>query len=215
MTVTKEQVQERAKELGIAVSETEAEQYVKDGKLPEKKELNSGTRVDELVAKYSHRQIAQMLIEVESESINRKHKIRKLEEDAEAVSKELGAVKEGLAKTPELEAKNKELQTTLQAHRDGEKKRREAALAKLSEEKRGVLDYLVNVDVVSPDKFDQTLALHLTTKGNGADAPPPGSQKESEVNPWKKETKNLTLQAKIVREDPTAAARLKQAAGVA
>jgi hypothetical protein len=33
-------------------------------------------------------------------------------------------------------------------------------------------------------------------------------------NPWKKETHNLTLQGKIVQENPTLAKRLKAEAGV-
>jgi len=42
---------------------------------------------------------------------------------------------------------------------------------------------------------------------------PPGAG-DPEVNPWKKETWNLTLQGKILREDPAKATRMKAEAGV-
>jgi hypothetical protein len=214
MSVTREQVAEAAKTLGVTLTDAEVEGFVKDGKLPEKKETNSGTAIDDLVSKYSHRQIAAMLKETEAESIARKHKIRSLEEVVEAANKAMEAAKKDTTRLPELEAANKVLQERLQANADGERKRREQMLGKLPEEKRGVLDFMLNVDTVSPDKFDQAIALHITTKGNGADAPPPGGDPPV-VNPWKRETRNLTLQAKMMREDPGTAARLKQAAGVA
>ncbi len=47
--------------------------------------------------------------------------------------------------------------------------------------------------------------------GSGTNPPGVGNP---EVNPWKPETFNLTLQGKILREDPAKAARMKAEAGV-
>jgi len=47
----------------------------------------------------------------------------------------------------------------------------------------------------------------------GGGTNPPGAG-NPEVNPWKSETFNLTLQGKILREDPAKAARMKAEAGV-
>jgi len=47
--------------------------------------------------------------------------------------------------------------------------------------------------------------------GGGTNPPGVGNP---EVNPWKSETFNLTLQGKILREDPAKAARMKAEAGV-
>jgi predicted RNase H-like nuclease (RuvC/YqgF family) len=47
--------------------------------------------------------------------------------------------------------------------------------------------------------------------GSGTNPPGAGSP---EVNPWKPETFNLTMQGKILREDPAKAARMKAEAGV-
>ena len=47
----------------------------------------------------------------------------------------------------------------------------------------------------------------------GSGTNPPGAG-NSEVNPWKPETFNLTLQGQILREDPAKATRMKAEAGV-
>ena len=47
----------------------------------------------------------------------------------------------------------------------------------------------------------------------GSGTNPPGAG-NPEVNPWKKETWNLTMQGKILREDPAKATRMKAEAGV-
>jgi len=47
--------------------------------------------------------------------------------------------------------------------------------------------------------------------GSGTNPPSAGT---GEVNPWKKETFNLTLQGQILREDPAKATRMKAEAGV-
>ena len=47
----------------------------------------------------------------------------------------------------------------------------------------------------------------------GSGTNPPGAG-NPEVNPWKKETWNLTMQGKILREDPAKATRMKAEAGI-
>jgi hypothetical protein len=47
----------------------------------------------------------------------------------------------------------------------------------------------------------------------GGGTNPPGAG-NPEVNPWKKDTWNLTLQGKILREDPAKATRMKAEAGI-
>ena len=47
----------------------------------------------------------------------------------------------------------------------------------------------------------------------GGGTNPPGAG-NPEVNPWKKETWNLTLQGKILKEDPAKATRMKAEAGI-
>jgi predicted RNase H-like nuclease (RuvC/YqgF family) len=47
----------------------------------------------------------------------------------------------------------------------------------------------------------------------GSGTNPPGAG-DPEVNPWKKETWNLTLQGKILMEDPAKATRMKAEAGI-
>lgn len=52
-----------------------------------------------------------------------------------------------------------------------------------------------------------------TKQSVGSGTNPPGAG-GSEINPWRKETFNLTQQAKVLRENPALAARLRQEAGV-
>jgi DNA repair exonuclease SbcCD ATPase subunit len=47
----------------------------------------------------------------------------------------------------------------------------------------------------------------------GGGTNPPGAD-NAEINPWKKDTFNLTMQGKILREDPAKATRMKAEAGV-
>lgn len=51
-------------------------------------------------------------------------------------------------------------------------------------------------------------------KGNGAPGGGNGSKVTGQVNPWKKETFNLTEQGRILRENPELAKQLKVAAGI-
>lgn len=47
----------------------------------------------------------------------------------------------------------------------------------------------------------------------GSGTNPPGAD-NAEINPWKKDSWNLTLQGKILREDPAKATRMKAEAGI-
>ena len=69
----------------------------------------------------------------------------------------------------------------------------------------GLDDQLKEIQKSDPYLFGET------TIGGGTN--PPGAG-DPEVNPWKKETWNLTMQGKILREDPAKATRMKAEAGV-
>ena len=62
-------------------------------------------------------------------------------------------------------------------------------------------------------KSDAYLFGDSTPGKVGSGTNPPGAG-NAEVNPWKKETWNLTMQGKILREDPAKATRMKAEAGV-
>jgi len=62
-------------------------------------------------------------------------------------------------------------------------------------------------------KSDAYLFGDSTPGKVGSGTNPPGAG-NAEVNPWKKETFNLTLQGQILREDPAKATRMKAEAGV-
>lgn len=69
----------------------------------------------------------------------------------------------------------------------------------------GLDDQLKEIQKSDPYLFGETQI------GGGTNPPGAGSP---EVNPWKKETWNLTMQGKILREDPAKATRMKAEAGV-
>jgi len=69
----------------------------------------------------------------------------------------------------------------------------------------GLDDQLKEIQKSDPYLFGET------TIGGGTN--PPGAG-DPEANPWKKDTWNLTLQGKILREDPAKAKRMKAEAGV-
>lgn len=54
-----------------------------------------------------------------------------------------------------------------------------------------------------------------TSKGGGANSGNSGSRLPAGANPWKKETRNLTEQTRILKENPQLAQSMKTAAGVA
>jgi len=102
----------------------------------------------------------------------------------------------------------------------------ERALAKAKARNPKAVKALLDMEVVKLDG-EQVLGLEEQLKklkesdaylfgetgkvGSGTNPPGAGN---AEVNPWKKETFNLTNQAKILQENPSLAARLKQEAGV-
>ena len=69
----------------------------------------------------------------------------------------------------------------------------------------GLDDQLKEIQKSDPYLFGETQI------GGGTNPPGAGNP---EVNPWKKETWNLTMQGKILREDPAKATRMKAEAGV-
>jgi len=70
----------------------------------------------------------------------------------------------------------------------------------------GLEDQLKEIQQSDPYLFGETGKV-----GSGTNPPGAGNP---EVNPWKPETFNLTLQGKILREDPAKATRMKAEAGV-
>jgi len=69
----------------------------------------------------------------------------------------------------------------------------------------GLDDQLKEIQKSDPYLFGETQI------GGGTN--PPGVD-NAEINPWKRETWNLTMQGKILREDPAKATRMKAEAGV-
>lgn len=102
----------------------------------------------------------------------------------------------------------------------------ERALAKAKARNPKAVKALLDMEVVKLDG-EQVLGLEEQLKklkesdaylfgetgkvGSGTNPPGAGG---GDVNPWKPETFNLTNQAKILQENPSLAARLKQEAGV-
>ncbi len=70
----------------------------------------------------------------------------------------------------------------------------------------GLEDQLKTLKETDPYLFGESGKV-----GGGTNPPGVG---DPEVNPWKKETWNLTMQGKILREDPAKATRMKAEAGV-
>ncbi len=70
----------------------------------------------------------------------------------------------------------------------------------------GLEDQLKEIQQSDPYLFGETGKV-----GSGTNPPGVG---DPEVNPWKKETWNLTMQGQILREDPAKATRMKAEAGV-
>jgi hypothetical protein len=63
-------------------------------------------------------------------------------------------------------------------------------------------------------KTDSYLFVDATPSGKVGDGTNPPGADHTEANPWKKETWNLTMQGKILREDPAKATRMKAEAGI-
>jgi hypothetical protein len=165
MEVTKQQVLDRAKELGLNLTDTQIEQLVKDGKLPEKQTPEE--RKEELKSKYNVEQLIDMLLDARTDAKQRRHEAKELKDQLEGLKVEMQGISDFKTKYPELEKK-------LNTLSESEKKRREQILAKLDKAKAERLTYLQDVDRISADQFDSTVELLGSTKSNGAEAPAPG-----------------------------------------
>lgn len=210
MAVTKEQVLEKATELSLTLTETEVDQYVKDGKLPEKAdEPDAGV----LQKQYQHRELAEMYRDACAEAKKYRLEKRDLKEQLEKVSAQLNDLTQAAGKIPELEAQVKAGQEMAASLKESEKSRRVLALSKLPDEQRKAVEYMANPETVKADQFDQTLALLVQQKNGGAGAPTPGESKEA--NPFAPKTRNLTAQIKLKREQPELAAKLEREAAAA
>jgi len=80
MEITKEKVLEKAKELGLTLTDDEAEKYVKDGKLPEKSE-------DEL-EKAEVKDLVKIIKEMRQENAERRVANKKLEDKLKELDKD-------------------------------------------------------------------------------------------------------------------------------
>ena len=80
MEITKDKVLERAKELSLTLTEEEVEQFVKDGKLPEKKE-------DDL-EKAEVKDLVKMLKEMRAENAERRVDNKKLQDKLKELDKQ-------------------------------------------------------------------------------------------------------------------------------
>ena len=70
-------------------------------------------------------------------------------------------------------------------------------------------------DLVAEAKANETFALAFPDLNSGSGkGPNAGSGGGSTVNPWKSDTKNITEQARLNRENPTLAQQMKKSAGV-
>jgi hypothetical protein len=161
--VVKEDVIAKAKELSITLTDAEVEDFVKQNKLPEKPADKRQELREQGMEKLVDRVLSQ-----QSEIMEKKHDLRTLKEDAEKLTKEIQANSEMKNKYPELEKR-------IQAMQDSEKKRRELVIGKLDDKKKAAVSYLLEVDKVSADQFDQTIEIISETKSPGSDTPPPGS----------------------------------------
>ncbi len=138
MAVKKEDVLAKAQELGLTLSDAEVDRFVAENKLPEKK-VPSGTRVEQLLAQHSPRELAEMYLETASEAKDRRLEARTLKEQLEAVGKEIEGYKTQLKDVPGISEQLKKANDLVASFKDGEKKRRAAIIEKLDEKKRGAV----------------------------------------------------------------------------
>jgi len=139
--------------------------------------------------------------------------------DLKKAADELKKLKESqMSETEKLQTRISELERAVL------EKEREAAEARIEATKLRVLEqvglpkdwadriYGTTEEEIRKDAEQLKKLLGGSGKPVGGGTNPPPA--DSGVNPWKKETFNLTMQAKIVRENPALAAKLKQEAGV-
>lgn len=131
---------------------------------------------------------------------------------------ELKKLKESqMSETEKMQARLAELE------RQVLEKEREAAEARVEALKLRVLDEMglpkmwagrifgTTEEEIRKDAEELKKLLGGVGKAVGSGTNPPT---KTDINPWKKETFNLTLQAKILKENPALAAKLKAEAGV-
>jgi len=160
---------------------------------------------------------------------------KKLEADIDERDKQLEQLKNAAGNSEELKAQIEQLQAENQkAAEEWQAKMAqmqldfaiEKALAAAKAKNAKAVKALLDLEKVKLDG-EQLLGLDDQLKtlketdpylfgdsgkvGGGTNPPGVG---DPEVNPWKKETWNLTMQGKILREDPAKATRMKAEAGV-
>ena len=209
MAVTKEDVLARAKELSLTLNETEVDKFVTDGKLPEETSDQRYQRMKKELEAKSQSELIQMVLDARSEAKDRRLETKEIKGQFDEMGRKLQEMTEKASKYPELQEQYNGLQSSVQVIKDSEKKRREAALSKLEESKRTKLAYLLEVDKVGGDQFDETLEMLTTKKSDGHAAPSPGGG-PTEVNPFSKKTFNLTEQARLKKTDPEKAKKLQE-----
>ena len=160
---------------------------------------------------------------------------KKLEADIQERDKQLEQLKNAAGNSEELKAQIEQLQAENQkAAEEWQAKMAqmqldfaiEKALAAAKAKNAKAVKALLDMEKVKLDGEqllgldDQLKALQQSDPylfgesgkvGSGTNPPGAGT---GEVNPWKKETFNLTLQGQILREDPAKATRMKAEAGV-
>ncbi len=160
---------------------------------------------------------------------------KKLETDIQERDKQLEQLKQAAGNSEELKAQIEQLQAENQkAAEEWQAKMAqmrldfaiEKALAAAKAKNAKAVKALLDLEKVKLDGEqllgleDQLKALQQSDPylfgdsgkvGSGTNPPGVG---DPEVNPWKPETFNLTMQGKILREDPAKAARMKAEAGV-
>jgi hypothetical protein len=173
MSVTKEQVLDKAKELGLTPTEDEVNQYVKDNKLPEKQPEN-WQKQREALKGLSSEQLLEKCLDYAAEARDRRLEAKELRQQMGDVKKELDLSKDAAQRSPELEKKLKDMETQIQSGKDAEKKRREAKYSSLDEKKKNAFKVLLDVDRVGSDDFDAQMEIISGHKSDGHSTESPG-----------------------------------------
>jgi len=70
--MTIDEVKAKAKQDGLELTEAEIDEIVKGKPFPEKKVILSGSSIEDLINKYTQRQLAEMLVDTRSEAKDRR-----------------------------------------------------------------------------------------------------------------------------------------------
>lgn len=203
--ITKEQVIAKMKELGLTLTEEQIAELVAANKLPEA----PVDRKAELKEKYNVDQLVDIIVETRGEAAERRRSNVELVKQVDALKVQIQELTDLKVKTPELEAQLKKANEILEAMKVAEKKRREAVLSNVSEDKRTKVSYLSDVDKVSAEQFDATVEALVDPSSPGAKkVPGPGGPPAGD-NPFSKKHYNLTAQIELRRKDPEAAKKLE------